>query len=207
MPDHSPNTTRGGASDTETEAYAKTHTSECLHNPMMGEDRRCARDRKEANEMCQAEAKLTRENALQEGADTDDPTRRNHRGQETTKGDMPEKSCQGQRAETKELPKGSNQDQGIVEETTKAHRDATEDSQDAASATHRETTEARNQGGQTTDTGPPKHATCTCPWGNWCICGASRTTEKHLQPRNIVAKRKGNTPGTTTPDKKPPRRN
>ena len=57
------------------------------------------------------------------------------------------------------------------------------------------------------DTGLPIHVTCSCPQDNWCVYGASRTTEKHLQPHNIVTKRKGNTHWTNTQDKEPPRRN
>ena len=39
----------------------------------------------------------------------------NHRGQETPKGDLPEKSRQGKGATNKELPKGNCQDQGVAE--------------------------------------------------------------------------------------------
>ena len=97
-PNHASKTTRKGASKTKTEAYARTHASECPNNPMMGEDRQGARDREETNEQRRAEDEPRRENAQQEGADTVEPIRRNHRGQETSKGDLPEKSCQGQRA-------------------------------------------------------------------------------------------------------------
>ena len=86
----------------------------------MGEDRRRARDREEANKQCQAEAKPRRENARQEGPDTD--TKKTHQDgvakakepvgrNEIAREDLPERNGQDQRAVTKELPKGSCQGQ------------------------------------------------------------------------------------------------
>ena len=90
-PDHDP-TTRA-----KIEAYLRTHTSECLHNPTLRR-RQHAQEREEAN-------KLRRRNTRQEEANTNDPTRRNHKGQETPKKDLPEKDRQGRGAITKELPR------------------------------------------------------------------------------------------------------
>ena len=70
-----PKTTRA-----KTEGYARTHSSKCLPNPIMGEDRRSVQAREEANKQRRTEAKPSRENARQEGTITNQPIRRNPRG-------------------------------------------------------------------------------------------------------------------------------
>ena len=87
--------------------------------PDNGEDRGRTRNREEPNKQRRAEAKLRRENAQQEGANTNEPTRRSYRGQETSKGNLPEKSRQCQGAKNKELSKGNCQGQGVTTKTMK----------------------------------------------------------------------------------------
>ena len=93
-PDHNPNTRA------ETKAHKKTHAFECLNNPTLRRRRR-AQEWEEANEQSLAEAKLRRINARQEEAATNNPTRRNHPGQETPQKDLPEKDRQGKVPTTK----------------------------------------------------------------------------------------------------------
>ena len=98
----------------ETEAYVRTHSSKCLHNPMMRESRGCARDQEETNKQRLAETELRRENAQQEKTATYEPTRRKHQGQQTFEKDLTEKYRQGQGAITKKLLKGSCQGQRLA---------------------------------------------------------------------------------------------
>ena len=109
-PDHALITTRA-----ETKEDVRTQASEHFHNPMTGENRQCKQAREEANERRRAKAEQRRENHRQE--ESDEPTRRSCQGEETAKGDLPERNRQGQGATTNELPKGNYQGQGVAKKT------------------------------------------------------------------------------------------
>ena len=109
-PHHALITTRA-----KTKADMRTHASERFHNPMTGENRQCKQAREEANERRRAKAEPRRENPRQE--ESDEPTRRSCQGEETAKGDLPERNRQGQGATTNELPKGNYQGQGVAKKT------------------------------------------------------------------------------------------
>ena len=58
-----------------------TNASECIHNPMLRENKQCARDQEETNKQSLAKAEPRQENAQQEGMPINEPIRRNYQGQ------------------------------------------------------------------------------------------------------------------------------
>ena len=106
MPHHAPNTARGGASEAETKAYARTHESKYFYNPMTREDRQRAgqgggkqatlsRDRTEAGERQRMRNRLVA---------AKQPGRTCSRETAMTEELLP-RSCQKETAKAKELPK------------------------------------------------------------------------------------------------------
>ena len=106
MPHHAPNTARGGASEAETKAYARTHESKYFYNPMTREDRQRAgqgggkqatlsRDRTEAGERQRMRNRLVA---------AKQPGRTCPRETAMTEELLP-RSCQKETAKAKESPK------------------------------------------------------------------------------------------------------